>query len=707
MDTPNNNHNGSEWHSIRPWTPPITLQVKEITSVSATFILSSSVSSNSTNSKLPSRCLESDEHEHRLDPLGLIADHREENGGGIHSDAHPDSGGEGGAEGEEDSDSDSDSSTSSPTTLNDANTLVVSTALAQGLSVNVNGLLWKRVLIRIDDKADEAVIIIYGLMPGRQYDIDLGLVGGSDAGQGQGISLRRLVVTESASLCLCHLLLLLILCIRAYCIIWKDSDHPTSPTSSPNTPSSTSSDHHHHVSSTQSLTTSTGHPAAHFPLPLPLPTSPQSPTSCPCSHPHPHGTTHSHSNINAQTPTPHILTMTIEERTTQLQTLLSQLNTDRTSLSTSLKSARRDAQKADSSLRAQLEVFKRSSEKHAQSEHRSRQKILALQEAIKQASAASAELDVLAKEADEGLGGLIEERGKREGVYERVKEEADKVRGERERVEGEGRRKIEKAMGELGALGIRLERLAGKREKLEGVGEEGGEGGGGLVGELEEELRAVKMEIESIEQEEDGEDEGAEYIPTQRSRQSQSLEHTSRSSVAPIQRPTSGSHIHTVSNPPQSTTTATTTNTTPPARPHRNSLDPPFAFQHPFHAHPAAHFQSHSQSQSQSVKSPAHIFSSSTTTSPRPSSSATLSTKAPAFEPGRGPSHATRASFPGFGFGFGFAGGGTGGNGGSGVFQWPVPGASGSGSGEVSGMGSQSQRKVGTMWNDGSRDASK
>ncbi len=53
---------------------------------------------------------------------------------------------------------------------------IVSDVLSKGLSVKVNGTPWQRVLMRIDDEADEAVIILYGLMPGRQYDIELGIV---------------------------------------------------------------------------------------------------------------------------------------------------------------------------------------------------------------------------------------------------------------------------------------------------------------------------------------------------------------------------------------------------------------------------------------------------------------------------------------------------------------------------------------------------
>jgi hypothetical protein len=40
----------------------------------------------------------------------------------------------------------------------------------------VNGAPWQRVLIRVDDATDEAGVVVYGLMPERQYDIDLALL---------------------------------------------------------------------------------------------------------------------------------------------------------------------------------------------------------------------------------------------------------------------------------------------------------------------------------------------------------------------------------------------------------------------------------------------------------------------------------------------------------------------------------------------------
>lgn len=138
-------HPNNRWHSIRPWTPRLSLSVRELTSVSATFILSSL--SAHTN-------------------LSLILD-----GDDAHSDDEDDGTG--------------DTSTGQPVASGSRSQRIISDALSKGLSVTVNGAPWQRVLIRVDDEADEAVIIIYGLMPGRQYDIELGVIPGEERVKGQ------------------------------------------------------------------------------------------------------------------------------------------------------------------------------------------------------------------------------------------------------------------------------------------------------------------------------------------------------------------------------------------------------------------------------------------------------------------------------------------------------------------------------------------
>lgn len=167
--SPNN-----RWHSIRPWTPRLSLSVRELTSVSATFILSSL--SAHTN-------------------LSLILD-----GEGSHSDDDEDTSPAGGL------------STASVS----RSQRIISDALSKGLSVTLNGAPWQRVLIRVDDEADEAVIIIYGLMPGRQYDIELGVIPGDERVKGQ-------ITTESRRVYLSHMIAELVLTVnlkRSFTFRW-------------------------------------------------------------------------------------------------------------------------------------------------------------------------------------------------------------------------------------------------------------------------------------------------------------------------------------------------------------------------------------------------------------------------------------------------------------------------------------------------------
>ena len=132
----------TEWHSVRPWHPTLSLSVREITSVSVTFILSSPYSANdSANQDLASLALTSSDED--------------------------------------------DQSRDSASTTDTAQSQVVSDILAKGLSVKVNGTPWQRVFLKMDDVLDEAIIILYGLMPARQYDVELGILPGETSVRGQ------------------------------------------------------------------------------------------------------------------------------------------------------------------------------------------------------------------------------------------------------------------------------------------------------------------------------------------------------------------------------------------------------------------------------------------------------------------------------------------------------------------------------------------
>ena len=117
-----NNH----WQTIRPWTNRISLQVKELTSISATFLLTS------VSPGLDTTLSSSDE------PQSIHANPAQE---------------------------------STPTDLPRS----LREILRRGLTVKVNGTPWPKVVPHIEDDDSEAIIILYGFLPARTYDIELSI----------------------------------------------------------------------------------------------------------------------------------------------------------------------------------------------------------------------------------------------------------------------------------------------------------------------------------------------------------------------------------------------------------------------------------------------------------------------------------------------------------------------------------------------------
>ncbi|TFK91633.1 hypothetical protein K466DRAFT_595919 [Polyporus arcularius HHB13444] len=367
----------AEWHSVRPWHPTLSLSVREITSVSVTFILASPYSAHdSANPELAS--------------LGLS------------------------------SSDDDDQSRDSASTADTSQSQVVSDILTKGLSVKVNGTPWQRVILRMDDMLDEAIIILYGLMPSRQYDVELGILPGES-------SVRSQITTDTE--------------------LRSDSA-------------------------------------------LPEPLSDQTPASSPesssvalsSSPPHANGT-----SPNGHPPP----TLSLEDRRVQLTHTLNILNAEHTSLTSTLKSARRESQKADAALRSEIDTLKRASDRHNAGEGRARKKVLALQEAVKQTLAAARDIEALVKDIEAALPALQERKVEVEKEWKKVKDDAAKVKARRLEAEQREKARQEVMQAELVGLVNRLEKLNGKREKLEGEG--------GVLAELEERLRKLEEERERIE----------------------------------------------------------------------------------------------------------------------------------------------------------------------------------------------------------------
>lgn len=360
--------------------------------------------------------------------------------------------------------------------------------------------------------------------------------------------------------------------------------------------------------------------------------------------------------------------LTLEDRLNQLQHTLTLITSERDTLTVSLKSARRDAQKADAALRSEIEILKRASEKHTAAEHRARQKVLALQEAVKRAQTATREMEEMVKEVEGGLPALKEKRAEKEQAYVKVKEDADRARKEREREGEKERKRVEMMKGELAGLGNKMEKLNGKKEKLEDG-----------VMDLEEQLREIEKEIESVESDpygytfisSDPQDAGAgevdhtgsgsgtgsgpggeivvdrqvypSYLPIQRTRHqsAHSPGTIGRPSPAPIQRPS-----HTRPNSASSSSVHQHLRTQTLQNQRSSSLHPQSPVLHTTPQRRLSLKSATSQPQSQGLVplQPSHVQANTSTSTSTSSSStqatattpaSTLSSRAPPFEPGR------------------------------------------------------------------------
>lgn len=178
--------------------------------------------------------------------------------------------------------------------------------------------------------------------------------------------------------------------------------------------------------------------------------------------------------------------ITLEDKIQQLNQTLSLLQSERDSLAVSLKTTRRDAQRADAAIRADIETLKRASDKFASVEHRARQKVLALQEAVKQTLAAAADIGTAVTDIEASLPLLREQRAEADKEFEIAKQQAAQAREERDALERQEKKRIDSLQNELAGLGSKLDKLNGKREKLENS----------VIPELEEELSRIEEEID-------------------------------------------------------------------------------------------------------------------------------------------------------------------------------------------------------------------
>jgi hypothetical protein len=181
--------------------------------------------------------------------------------------------------------------------------------------------------------------------------------------------------------------------------------------------------------------------------------------------------------------------VSVEERAVQLRLTHTSLVQEMESLNTQLKLARRESQRSDAVLRAEIEAIKRTAEKQSVADQRAKQKVLALQEAVKQTNAATSELEAEARAVEGDLPRVRQEEAVVEVEYATVRETADKKEAEAEEALRADKKRVSDAQAELASVTNRLEKLEAKKGKLEVE----------TLPELEQQLAEIRQQIEVLE----------------------------------------------------------------------------------------------------------------------------------------------------------------------------------------------------------------
>lgn len=179
----------------------------------------------------------------------------------------------------------------------------------------------------------------------------------------------------------------------------------------------------------------------------------------------------------------------IDDRIGHLRGQLSQVAADKESVSSQLRLARKETQRTDAALRAEIDALRRTVEKSAPAEQRSRQKVLALQEAVKQALSATKDTEAHADSLESQVPGLNDCIHEAEEEHETAQRDASKSKKDTDEALRLNRKKVGDLRNELSVWGNRFEKLNGKKEKLASE----------AIPKLEEELARLAAEIELVE----------------------------------------------------------------------------------------------------------------------------------------------------------------------------------------------------------------
>jgi hypothetical protein len=139
---------------------------------------------------------------------------------------------------------------------------------------------------------------------------------------------------------------------------------------------------------------------------------------------------------------------------------------ERDELAAQLKKSRRESQKVEAGLRSEVEALKRAMEKSTLPDQRSRQKSLALQEQVKQAFAAAEGAEKESENISSGMEGWEQDEIKVQDEWRSMHSARDAAREEKEEILAEDKKAMNELDQKLAGLTARFEKHAAKRDKL-------------------------------------------------------------------------------------------------------------------------------------------------------------------------------------------------------------------------------------------------
>ncbi|GHJ87260.1 hypothetical protein NliqN6_3662 [Naganishia liquefaciens] len=147
--------------------------------------------------------------------------------------------------------------------------------------------------------------------------------------------------------------------------------------------------------------------------------------------------------------------------------LVSVTNMEKEELAAQLKKSRRESQKAEAALRSEVEALKRAMEKTALPDLRSRQKSLALQEQVKQALQGAAEAEREHGEIEERLESWRSQERQVEEEWKSFQAARQTALHEKNAIVGTEKKALAELDAQLAQLKTRAAKQASKREKLQ------------------------------------------------------------------------------------------------------------------------------------------------------------------------------------------------------------------------------------------------